>query len=102
MLRRPTFSGPECNRLSDQRDDRYGPHSSLISRCKGKVVAQLMGHANVDTTLNVYTQALEGAMRAAVEKVGDELFTIVHSPLQRTSVASEPHERSAAAEAASE
>jgi integrase len=24
----------------------------------GKVVAQLMGHANVDTTLNVYTQVL--------------------------------------------
>jgi integrase len=31
----------------------------------GKVVAQLMGHANVDTTLNVYTQVLDGALRAA-------------------------------------
>ena len=46
----------------------------------GKVVAQLMGHANVDTTLNVYTQVLDGSVRAAVEKVGDELFTIVHKP----------------------
>ena len=46
----------------------------------GKVVAQLMGHANVDTTLNVYTQVLDGSLRAAVEKVGDELFTIVHQP----------------------
>jgi integrase len=27
----------------------------------GKVVAQLMGHANVDTTLNVYTQVLDGS-----------------------------------------
>jgi integrase len=44
----------------------------------GKVVAQLMGHANVDTTLNVYTQVLDGALRTAVEKVGGELFTIVH------------------------
>jgi integrase len=26
----------------------------------GKVVAQLMGHANIDTTLNVYTQVLDG------------------------------------------
>lgn len=46
----------------------------------GNVVAQLMGHANVDTTLNVYTQVLDGSVRAAVEKIGDELFTIVHRP----------------------
>lgn len=45
-----------------------------------KVVAQLMGHANVDTTLNVYTQVLEGSLRAAVDKIGTELFTIVQSP----------------------
>jgi integrase len=46
----------------------------------GKVIAQLMGHANVDTTLNVYTQVLDGALRTAVEKIGTELFTIVHEP----------------------
>ena len=39
----------------------------------GKVVAQLMGHANVDT------QVLDGSLRAAVETTGAELFTIVHS-----------------------
>jgi hypothetical protein len=44
------------------------------------VVAQLMGHANVDTTLNVYTQVLDGSVRDAVEKIGGELFTIVHRP----------------------
>jgi integrase len=44
----------------------------------GKVIAQLMGHTNVDTTLNVYTQVLDGSLRAAVNKVADELFTIVH------------------------
>ena len=37
-----------------------------------------MGHANVDTTLNVYTQVLDGSVRDAVEKIGGELFTIVH------------------------
>jgi len=42
----------------------------------GKVTAQLMGHANVDTTLNVYTQVLDGSMREAVERVGDELNVI--------------------------
>jgi hypothetical protein len=46
----------------------------------GKVVAQLIGHANVDTTLNVYTQVLDESVRAAVEQIGDELFTIVHRP----------------------
>jgi len=46
----------------------------------GKVVAQLMGHAKVDTTLNVYTQVIDGALRTAVDKVGSELFTIVHKP----------------------
>jgi hypothetical protein len=37
-----------------------------------------MGHANVDTTLNVYTQVLHGSLREAVDKVGGELRTIVH------------------------
>ena len=46
----------------------------------GKVTAQLMGHANVDTTINVYTQVLDGSVREAVERVGGELFTIVHKP----------------------
>ena len=46
----------------------------------GKVVAQLMGHAKVDTTLNVYTQVIDGALRAAVDKLGSELITIVHNP----------------------
>ena len=36
-----------------------------------------MGHANVDTTLNVYTQG-DGSLREAVDKVGAGLFTIVH------------------------
>ncbi len=46
----------------------------------GKVVAQLMGHTRVDTTLNVYTQVLDGSLRAAADTIGDALFTIVHSP----------------------
>jgi hypothetical protein len=35
-------------------------------------------HANVDTTLNVYTQVLDGSAREAVQKIGDRLFTVVH------------------------
>ena len=44
----------------------------------GKVVAELMGHAKVDTALNVYTQVIDGAKRAAAQQVGGELFKIVH------------------------
>lgn len=46
----------------------------------GKIVAELMGHAKVDTTLNIYTQVIDASVRTAVAKVGDELFTIVHRP----------------------
>ena len=46
----------------------------------GKVVAQLMGHAKVDTTLNVYTQVFDDSLRSAVETVGNELFRIVQKP----------------------
>jgi hypothetical protein len=45
----------------------------------GKVIAQLMGHTKVDTTLNVYTQVIDGSARTAADKVGSELFTIVHN-----------------------
>jgi hypothetical protein len=41
----------------------------------GKVIAQLMGHAHVDTTLNAFTQVLDGAVGEAVQKVGGALFT---------------------------
>lgn len=46
----------------------------------GKIVAALMGHANVDTTLNVYTQMLHDSLIAAAERVGNRLFSIVQKP----------------------
>jgi integrase len=46
----------------------------------GKVIALLMGHAKVDTTLNVYTQVIDGALSAAVDRLGSELFTVAHKP----------------------
>ena len=45
---------------------------SLEKGVSGKVVAQLMGQANVATTLNVYTQVLDGSVGDAVEKIGGE------------------------------
>jgi hypothetical protein len=46
--------------------------------CAGQGHRAAGGTRDVDTTLNMYTQVLDGAVRDAVEKVGGELFTIVH------------------------
>jgi integrase len=90
VLRRSIF--PACKRLGLPRATwltfrRTYSSWSHDRGVPGKVVAQLMGHANVDTTLNVYTQVLDGSMRDAVEKVGGALFTIVHKPDGASSVA---------------
>ena len=37
-----------------------------------------MGHTNADVTINVYTQVLDASLRTAVDRIGGELFTIVH------------------------
>lgn len=83
VLRRAIF--PACDRLKLPRATwltfrRTYSSWSHDKGVPGKVIAQMMGHANVDTTLNVYTQVLDGSMRAAADKVGSELFTIVHKP----------------------
>ena len=49
----------------------------------GKIVAQLLGHAKVDTTLNVYTQVFDDSVRDAAQRIGTGLFTIVHSERRR-------------------
>jgi integrase len=68
---------PRATWLTFRRTYASWSHDKGVS---GKVVAQLMGYTNVDTTLNIYTQVLDGSVRTAVETVGDELFTIVHKP----------------------
>jgi integrase len=83
VLRQQVF--PACNRLGLKRVTWLTLRRTYSSWAHekgvpGKVVAQLMGHAKVDTTLNVYTQVIDGALRTAVDKVGSELFTIVHNP----------------------
>lgn len=83
VLRRHVF--PACKRVALPRATwltfrRTYSSWSHDKGVPGKVVAQLMGHANVDTTLNVYTQVLDESMRQAVEEVGGELFTLVRKP----------------------
>jgi hypothetical protein len=38
-----------------------------------------MGHAKVDTTLNVYAQVLDDSVRDAALRVGSKLITIDHT-----------------------
>jgi integrase len=82
VLRREVFPAceaiglPRATGLTFRRTYSSWSHDKGVP---GKVIAQLMGHAHVDTTLNVYTQVLDGSLRAAVDTVGAELFTIVHS-----------------------
>jgi integrase len=83
VLRQQVF--PACDRLGLKRVTWLTLRRTYSSWAHekgvpGKVVAQLMGHTKVDTTLNVYTQVIDGALRTAVDKVGSELFTIVHNP----------------------
>jgi len=83
VLRRHVY--PACKRLGLPRASwltfrRTYSTWSHQQGVPGKVTAQLMGHANVDTTINVYTQVLDGSARDAVERIGGELFTIVHRP----------------------
>jgi integrase len=83
VLRRAVFPAceqlglPKATWLTFRRTYSSWSHDKGVP---GKVVAQLMGHANVDTTLNVYTQVLDRSVREAVEKIGGELFAIVHRP----------------------
>jgi integrase len=64
------FIFPACKRLGLPRSTwltfrRTYSSWSHDRGVPGKVVAQLMGHANVDATLNVYTQVLDGSLREA-------------------------------------
>jgi hypothetical protein len=45
-----------------------------------------MGHAKVDTTLNIYTQVFDDSVREAAERVGRGLFTIVHTTEKEAAV----------------
>jgi integrase len=83
VLRRAVFKAckqlgfPNATWLTFRRTYSSWSHEQGVP---GKVTAHLMGQANVDTILNVYTQVLDGSMREAVEQVGRELFTMVHRP----------------------
>jgi len=58
---------PKISWLTFRRTYSSWPHEKGVP---GKIVATLMGHAKVDTTLNVYTHVLDHSLRGAAEKTG--------------------------------
>lgn len=67
---------PRASWLTFRRTYASWAHEKGVA---GKTIAALMGHTKVDTTLNVYAQALDASVRDAAQRVGSELFTIVHN-----------------------
>jgi integrase len=65
---------PRATWLTFRRTYSSWAHSHGVP---AKVIAQIMGHTKVDTTMNVYTQVLDGAARAAPDRIGSELSRIV-------------------------
>jgi len=82
-LRRSIF--PVCDKiglprvtwLTFRRTYSSWAHDSGVA---AKVIARLMGHENIDVTLNIYTQVMDSSLRSAAEKVGAflKLSTIEH------------------------
>jgi integrase len=83
VLRQSVFTAcraqglPNATWLTFRRTYSSWAHAEGIP---GKVVADLMGHAKVDTTLNVYTQVIDGAKLAAAAQIGNGLIAIERAP----------------------
>jgi integrase len=76
ILRRHVY--PACDALKLPRATWLTLRRTFSSWCHAsavpdKVTAELMGHANVSTTLNVYMQVVGESKRLANEKVGQEV-----------------------------
>ena len=60
-------------------------HSSLLNdlNVPVKIAQEQLGHANIATTLNIYTHVVDASHRKAIEALERELFVVLdHSGLQ--------------------
>jgi len=86
LLRRVLL--PTCRKLNlpviswhsfRPRNSRHTHATQLAEVGESLRTAQsLLGHSDLETTLNVYTHAIPDAQRRAVDKVAEILFTNVH------------------------
>ncbi len=54
-------------------------HSSLLNdlRVPVKIAQEQLGHASIQTTLNIYTHVVDGIARRAIEQLEAQLFPTV-------------------------
>ncbi len=64
-------------------------HSSLLNdlRVPVKIAQEQLGHASIQTTLNIYTHVVDASHRAAIEQLERQLFPTVPKS-QETGIAS--------------
>jgi integrase len=73
---------PACDRIKEPRVSWHSfrhAHATLLTESgeSMKTAQALLGHSDLETTLNVYTHALPASQRRAVERVSEVMFSIV-------------------------
>ena len=73
---------PACDRIKEPRVSWHSfrhAHATLLAESgeSMKTAQALLGHSDLETTLNVYTHALPTSQRRAVERVSEVMFSIV-------------------------
>src|SRR6266404_363762 len=73
---------PACDRIKQPRVSWHSfrhAHATLLAESgeSMKTAQALLGHSDLETTLNVYTHALPASQRRAVERVSEVMFSIV-------------------------
>jgi integrase len=73
---------PACDRIEQPRVSWHSfrhTHATLLGEVGGslKTAQALLGHSDLETTLNVYTHAIPDSQKTAVERVAGVLFSDV-------------------------
>jgi integrase len=73
---------PACDRIKEPRVSWHSfrhAHATLLAEPgeSMKTAQALLGHSDLETTLNIYTHALPASQRRAVERVSEVMFSIV-------------------------
>ena len=73
---------PACDQIKEPRVSWHSfrhAHATLLAESgeSMKTAQALLGHSDLETTLNVYTHALPASQRRAVERVSEVMFSIV-------------------------
>jgi integrase len=73
---------PACDRIKELRVSWHSfrhTHATLLAESgeSMKTAQALLGHSDLETTLNIYTHAIPASQRRAVERMSEVMFSIV-------------------------